>query len=104
MSNNIHDLQEELATEADEDVTEPPLYKVLLHNDDFTTKAFVVEILMAIFNKSLEEATQLMWHVHKIGVGVCGIYTFEVAETKIKQVTTLARESGFPLKLSMEEE
>jgi len=104
MSDNIPDLQKELTTEIDEHVTEPPLYKVLLHNDDFTTKAFVVEILMAIFNKSLEEATRLMWHVHKNGIGVCGIYTFEVAETKTKQVTTLARENGFPLKLSLEEE
>jgi ATP-dependent Clp protease adaptor protein ClpS len=104
MSDDIPDLQEELTTEIDEEVTEPPLYKVLLHNDDFTTKAFVVEILMAIFSKSLEEATQLMWRVHKNGIGVCGVYTFEVAETKIKQVTTLARENGFPLKLSMEEE
>jgi len=104
MSDDIPDLQEELTTEIDEEVTEPPLYKVLLHNDNFTTKAFVVEILMAIFNKSLEESTQLMWQVHKNGIGVCGVYTFEVAETKIKQVTTLARENGFPLKLSMEEE
>jgi len=104
MSDDIPDLQEELTTEIDEEVTEPPLYKVLLHNDDFTTKAFVVEILTAIFNKSLEESTQLMWQVHKNGIGVCGVYTFEVAETKIKQVTTLARENGFPLKLSMEEE
>ena len=104
MSDDIPDLQEELTTEIDEEVTEPPLYKVLLHNDDFTTKAFVVEILMAIFNKSLEESTQLMWQVHKDGIGVCGVYTFEVAETKIKQVTSLARENGFPLKLSMEEE
>ena len=104
MSDDIPDIQEELTTEIDEEVTEPPLYKILLHNDDFTTKTFVVEILMAIFNKSLEEATQLMWQVHKNGIGVCGVYTFEVAETKIKQVTTLARENGFPLKLSMEEE
>ena len=104
MSDDIPDLQEELTTEIDEEVTEPPLYKVLLHNDNFTTKAFVVEILMAIFNKSLEESTQLMWQVHKNGIGVCGVYTFEVAETKIKQVTSLARENGFPLKLSMEEE
>ena len=59
---------------------------------------------MAIFNKSIDEATQLMWYVHRHGMGVCGIYTLEVAETKIKQVTTLARESGFPLKLTMEEE
>jgi ATP-dependent Clp protease adaptor protein ClpS len=104
MGKDIPDLQEDTTTAIDAEVTEPPLFKVLLHNDDFTTKAFVVEILMAFFNKSIETATQLMWYVHRNGMGVCGIYTHEVAETKIKQVTLLARESGFPLKLTMEEE
>ena len=104
MSNDLPDRQEETITEIDEEVTEPPMYKVLLHNDDFTTKAFVVEILMGIFNKSQEEATHLMWHIHKNGIGVCGIYPLEVAETKIAQVTALARENGFPLKSTMEAE
>ena len=104
MSNDVPNLKEDVITEIDEKVTEPPMHKVLLHNDNFTTKAFVVEILMGIFSKSLEEATHLMWHVHQNGIGVCGIYTYEVAETKIKQVTALSRENGFPLKLTMEEE
>ena len=104
MSGDIPDKQQETITEIDEETAEPPNYKVLLHNDDFTTKAFVVDVLMVIFKKSLEEATRLMWHVHKNGVGVCGIYPFEVAETKIAQVIELARENGFPLKLTMEEE
>ncbi len=104
MSKDLPDRQDETITEIDEEVTEPPMYKVLLHNDDFTTKAFVVEILMGIFNKSQEEATHLMWHIHKTGVGVCGIYPLEVAETKIAQVTTLAREYGYPLKSTMEAE
>jgi ATP-dependent Clp protease adaptor protein ClpS len=104
MSDKLPGPQEELVTEIDEETTEPPMYKVLLHNDDFTTKAFVVEILTAIFNKSPEEAVHLMWYVHKNRVGVCGIYPLEVSETKIIQVTALAKENGFPLKLTLEEE
>ena len=80
------------------------MYKVLLNNDDYTTKSFVVEILIAIFNKSIDEATRLMWQVHRTGVGVCGVYPYEMAETKIKLVTKIARENGFPLKASMEQE
>ena len=102
MSSDIPDRQEEKISEIDEEITEPPDYKVLLHNDDYTTKAFVVEILMVVFNKSLEEATHLMWYVHKNNIGVCGIYPLEVAETKIDQGITLARENGSPLKLTLE--
>ena len=98
------DILEETTTDIEEETTEPPEYKVLLHNDDFTTKAFVVELLMAVFNRSLEEATRLMWQVHRNGIGVCGIYPLEVAETKIIQATALARDNGFPLKLTLEEE
>ena len=98
------DLREETITGIEEKTAEPPNYKVLLHNDDYTTKAFVVEILTLVFKKSLEEATRLMWYVHKNGVAVCGIYPLEVAETKVAQVTELARESGYPLKLSLEAE
>jgi len=104
MSSDIPNRQEEKISEIDEEITEPPDYKVLLHNDDYTTKAFVVEILMVVFNKSLEEATHLMWYVHKNNIGVCGIYPLEVAETKIDQGITLARENGSPLKLTLEKE
>jgi ATP-dependent Clp protease adaptor protein ClpS len=104
MSGDMPDRQKENISEIDEEITEPPDYKVLLHNDDYTTKAFVVEILMMIFNKSLEEATHLMWYVHKNNIGVCGIYPFEVAETKIDQSMNLARENGSPLKLTLEKE
>jgi ATP-dependent Clp protease adaptor protein ClpS len=96
--------QEGLLEEIKEKITEPPMYKVLLHNDDYTTKAFVVEILIAVFNKSIEEATRLMWHIHHNGAGVCGIYPYELAETKTNTVTKLARENGFPLKATMEKE
>ncbi len=104
MGSKNPDFQEDLLEEIDEKTTQPPMYKVLLHNDDYTTKAFVVEILVAIFNKSIDEATELMWQVHRNGVGVCGIYPYEIAETKINLVTTVARENGFPLKASMEPE
>ena len=93
-----------VSIKSEDKVTEPPMYKVLLHNDDFTTKAFVVEILIAVFNKSVEEATRLMWKVHRDGVGACGIYPYEMAETKINLVTRMARENGFPLKATMERE
>ena len=96
--------QEGIVTEIEEEVAEPPMYKVLIHNDDFTTKEFVVNILVAVFNKSLDAAARLMWSVHKTGVGVCGVYPYEIAETKINIVTAYARENGFPLKTTMEKE
>ena len=104
MSNERPDKHEDVLEEIKENIAEPPMYKVLLHNDDYTTKAFVIEILTAVFNKSVEEATRLMWHVHRNGVGVCGIYPYELAETKINVVTKFARENGFPLKTTMERE
>jgi ATP-dependent Clp protease adaptor protein ClpS len=104
MSGDLPDLLKETITDEKQETLEPPNYNVLLHNDDYTTKAFVVDILMAVFNKSLEGATRLMWLVHKNGIGVCGTYPLEVAETKVTQVTTIARENGYPLKLTLEEE
>jgi ATP-dependent Clp protease adaptor protein ClpS len=104
MSNKNSDTRQDTVVDIEKKVTEPPMYKVLLHNDDFTTKEFVVEILLAIFNKSVEEAMRLMWYVHENGVGLIDTYTFQVAETKIKQATALAREHGFPLKTTMESE
>lgn len=83
---------------------EPPMYKVILHNDDYTTMDFVVEILMKIFGKSLEDATRIMLNVHEQGRGICGIYTRDVAETKVNTVHTLAREREYPLKSTMEKE
>ena len=95
---------EEASEAVDEELDEPPLYRVLLHNDDYTTMQFVVEVLMVVFNKSMEEATHIMLSVHQRGVGICGVYPFEIAETKVNTVETLARENGFPLKCSMEQE
>jgi ATP-dependent Clp protease adaptor protein ClpS len=86
-----------------EDITEePPLYKVLFYNDDFTPKGFVVELLVTLFHKSLIEATELMWHVHGGERGVAGIYPREIAESKVADGIALARKYGFPLKLTME--
>ena len=87
----------------DVDVREPRRFKVLLHNDDYTTMEFVVEVLMAIFRKTLPQAQEIMLAVHHSGLGVCGEYTEEVAETKVAQVHTRARAAGFPLRCSMEE-
>ena len=80
----------------------PPMYKVILHNDDYTTMEFVIEILMAVFSKKYQEATRIMLDVHRQGVGVCGVYTYEVAETKVETVHALAVENGFPLRCTME--
>jgi ATP-dependent Clp protease adaptor protein ClpS len=104
MSQTKPDIQEGDLVEIRDEVTEPPLYKVLIHNDDYTTKAFVVEVLMKVFSKSMDEAARIMWQTHENGTGLCGIYPFEVAETKVKLVTEAARDSGFPLKLTIEED
>ena len=82
----------------------PPLYKVIMLNDDFTPMEFVVHVLQSYFRKSEEEATQIMLHVHQRGVGVCGVYTYEVAETKASQVMDLAQKNQHPLQLQLEKE
>ena len=82
----------------------PALYKVLLLNDDFTPMEFVVHVLELYFNKSGEDAYTIMLHVHQKGVGVCGVYTFEVAETKVTQVMDFARQHGHPLQCTLEKE
>lgn len=93
----------EVVTETKKKLKKPPLYKVLLHNDDYTTKEFVVEILQYVFYKEHTEAVQIMLHVHKKGIGVAGVYTCEVAETKVALVESLARQHEYPLKCTMEE-
>ncbi len=80
----------------------PHMYRVLLLNDDYTTQEFVVIVLRKYFNKSLEEATRIMLHVHNHGVGECGVYTYEVAETKVTQVMEFARRHQHPLQCIME--
>lgn len=82
----------------------PKLYKVILLNDDFTTTSFVVEVLMIVFHKDIDEATKIMLDVHKKGKGIVGIYTYDIALTKIAQVEDMAEKHGFPLTSVMEEE
>jgi len=85
-------------------VQRPSMYKVLLLNDDYTPMDFVIEVLQRFFHKTIEEATEIMLKVHNDGVGVCGVYTFEVAETKAGQVVDLARRSQHPLQCTIEKE
>ena len=97
MSRIEEELESELA------LAEPTKYKVLLHNDDYSTMDFVVDILMSVFHKNINQAENIMIKIHKSGKAVCGIYTFEIAETKVYQVKELARSNGFPLLATMEE-
>lgn len=80
----------------------PPLYKVLLLNDDYTPMEFVVLVLKRFFNMDIDEATRVMLHVHQKGVGVCGMFSYEVAETKVTQVMDFARKNEHPLQCTLE--
>ena len=82
----------------------PSMYKVLLLNDDYTPMEFVVYVLQRFFSKSVEDATKIMLHVHQNGVGICGVFTYEVAETKVSQVMDLARQHDHPLQCTMEKD
>lgn len=84
------------------EVKEPSRYMVLMHNDNKTHMDFVVNVLISIFNKSPDTAEKIMWNIHNNGIGECGIYTSEIAETKVRQVHARARDAGFPLKCSVE--
>ncbi len=89
--------------EAEPKLKRPPLYKVVLLNDDFTPMDFVIEVLIDFFAMSEEQATQVMLHVHTQGVGVCGVFSRDVAETKVELVNTYSRENQHPLMCAMEE-
>ena len=104
MSEYNPELEGDVASETRDDVSEPPLYRVLLINDDYTTMDFVVEVLRSVFDKPTDEAMRIMLNVHHAGAGLCGVYTYEIAETKVDTVHALAREHGFPLKSTMEKE
>jgi ATP-dependent Clp protease adaptor protein ClpS len=104
MTDSIRQDEYESGTVLSEELQEPRKFRVLLHNDDYTTMEFVVHVLKAVFNKSDADATQIMLSVHKNGTGLCGVYTAEMAETKVVAVRQLARENGYPLKCTMEEE
>lgn len=98
------DRDEEFAVEERKKTRRPRKWKVLLHNDDFTTMEYVVDVLVRHFHKAPAEATYVMLQVHQKGVGVAGIYSREVAETKVAEVTDEARTNGMPLKLTTEPE
>jgi len=89
---------------SEDQVKEPRRFRVLLHNDDYTTMDFVVQVLVTVFRKSETEAVRIMLAVHNEGLGVCGVYPAEVAETKVDMVHRLAKGAGYPLRCSMEAE
>ncbi|RXJ95212.1 ATP-dependent Clp protease adaptor ClpS [Arcobacter sp. AHV-9/2010] len=99
MSNEI-----EIELNEDLEVEEPKKYNVFLLNDDYSTMDFVIDVLVKVFRKTNSEAETIMLNIHNNGKGLCGVYSFEIATTKVAQVKTMAREKGFPLKAIMEEE
>jgi ATP-dependent Clp protease adaptor protein ClpS len=94
------DEQSGVATLNKEKLQAPKMHKVVMHNDDYTTMEFVVHVLKKFFNKTFEQAQTIMLEVHTRGFGICGVYTFEVAESKVAKVISYARENGHPLKCS----
>lgn len=88
--------------DVEDEIKEPEMYKVLLHNDHYTTMVFVIEVLQKVFRKPIIEATKIMLDVHRKGIGVVGVYTYDVARTKTMQVHAMAREREFPLQCSFE--
>jgi len=96
------DTHQESEVEEVVELKEPPRYRVLLHNDDYTSMEFVVMILKSVFGKSVDEAIRIMYDVHQNGIGIAGVYTKEIAETRVQLVHAKARENGFPLRASME--
>ena len=103
MSDNVFHTEREASIESEEKVEEPRRYKVLLHNDDYTTMDFVVDILINVFKKPAADATRIMLEVHKRGMGICGVYIYDVAVSKVNLVHQLAKENEFPLRCSYEE-
>ncbi len=93
-----------VVTKAKPKTKKPSMYKVLMLNDDYTPMEFVVHVLERFFGKSREDATQIMLQVHRKGVGVCGVFTYEVAEAKVTQVIEFARENQHPLQCTMEKD
>ncbi|WP_353661938.1 ATP-dependent Clp protease adaptor ClpS [Hydrogenimonas sp. SS33] len=96
--------KEWIESESQVDLEEPQFYRVIMWNDDYTTMDFVVEVLSDIFHKSYEEAVEIMLAIHEKGKGVCGTYTYEIAETKVQQTLKRARANQFPLRVTMEKE
>jgi ATP-dependent Clp protease adaptor protein ClpS len=108
MSNRAHDPDSgtvgQVVTRPRDKTQKPSMYKVLLLNDDYTPMEFVVHVLERFFSKGQEDATRIMLHVHNHGVGICGVYTYEIAETKVTQVIDFARQHQHPLQCTMEKD
>ena len=102
MKNAINDAVSITEKKEQSQLTEPPLYNVVLYNDDYTPMDFVTDVLMKFFFKSFDEATTIMFQVHKNGKGLCGVFTAEIAETKVNLVTNYARKEEHPLLCKME--
>ena len=96
------DLTSEVLDEQLSELAEPPLYRVLIHNDHYTTMEFVVEILREVFHYEMIQAEQIMMMVHRTGIGCCGEYEYQIAESKVAEVDKRATEAGFPLRCTME--
>ncbi len=103
MPERDYELDEQVVTKEKEQLKKPPLYKVLLHNDDFTTMEFVVYVLKNIFNHSDAAAFTIMMKVHNEGIGIAGIFTYEIAQMKVEKVKAIAELNEFPLLCSIEE-
>ena len=101
---NVPDGEGAVALEDEREVKTPRMYRVLVHNDDYTTMEFVVMCLMTVFHHAEQEAVRIMLQVHQQGTGLAGVYTHEVAEARVSRVARLAREHEFPLRCSMEPE
>jgi len=86
------------------EIEEPKMFKVFLHNDDYTSMVFVVEVLTSIFHKTNVEAEKIMLHIHETGKAMCGLYSFEIAQTKAQQVKQRAKQNEFPLLATIEED
>jgi ATP-dependent Clp protease adaptor protein ClpS len=87
----------------EQEIREPKMYRVILHNDNYSTMDFVIEVLISIFHKPAADATRIMLDVHKKGMGICGVYTYDIAATRVARVHRLAKKREFPLKCSLEE-
>lgn len=101
--NSISDIALGQQTEERTDLRPPRMYRVILHNDHYTTMEFVVDVLVEVFHKPAREAQRIMLDVHRRGSGVCGVYSYDIARTKTARVLALAREKEFPLKCTVEE-
>ena len=101
-NNSDQDFERGILLENKPEIKKPSMYNVILINDDYTPMEFVIDILQMFFNKKKEEATQIMLHVHKKGIGVCGTYTYEVAESKCKAVINYAKKNEHPLQCTVE--